>query len=218
MTDGNAPVARGYPVTEGANWILHRQPDDQIIDHKFSIWSGEHPVVLANEMPGEEGALAYIVSSLNAQAAPITHRWRSFGAHTWIYDPEPEWLEDHKFEVEWEPVYGAPQPASVAQGVVGCSSLTFGVVVENIAASDRNPIKRGIFIRKTSAKMAEYATKEGFHSTPLDNLRVASTVSSTHRSSPAATIGCPKMQTGADGSHWCCNRPSVSSTGSGGAA
>lgn len=40
---------------------------------------------------------------------PITHRWRSFGAHTWIYDPEPEWLEDHKFEVEWEPVYGAPQ-------------------------------------------------------------------------------------------------------------
>lgn len=46
---------------------------------------------------------------------PITHRWRSFGAHTWIYDPEPEWLEDHKFEVEWEPVYGAPQPASVAQ-------------------------------------------------------------------------------------------------------
>lgn len=61
----------------------------------------------------------------------------------------------------------------VAQTAVTSGTLTFGALVENIAASDRNPIKRGIFIRKTSAKMAEYATKEGCHSTPLDNLRAS---------------------------------------------
>lgn len=63
--------------------------------------------------------------------------------------------------------------AGVAQTAVTSGTLTFGALVENIAASDRNPIKRGIFIRKTSAKMAEYATKEGCHSTPLDNLRAS---------------------------------------------
>lgn len=49
--------------------------------------------------------------------------------------------------------------------------MIFGESVENIAASEDNPLKRGIFIRKTNAKMAEYATKEGINSTPLDNLR-----------------------------------------------
>jgi hypothetical protein len=68
---------------------------------------------IATVDPGE--VLKEISRRLTAHAQPITHRWRSFGALTWIYDPEPEWLEDHKFEVEWEPVYGAPQPASVAQ-------------------------------------------------------------------------------------------------------
>jgi hypothetical protein len=51
---------------------------------------------------------------LDHAQAPLTHRWRAPGAQTWIYDPEPEWLEDHKFEVEWEPVYGAPQRPGVA--------------------------------------------------------------------------------------------------------
>lgn len=50
---------------EYANWVLHRQPADQVADHKFSIWSGEHPVILANEVPGEEGALAHIIDVLN---------------------------------------------------------------------------------------------------------------------------------------------------------
>lgn len=52
-------------------------------------------------------------------------------------------------------------------------SLKFGNTVENIAASDRNPIKRGIFVRYVGSKMAEYVTKEGSHSTPADNLRLA---------------------------------------------
>jgi hypothetical protein len=58
------------------NWTLHRQSDDQMVDHRFSIWSAEHPVVLANEIPGEEGVLAHIVSILNAQGKPDYGAWR----------------------------------------------------------------------------------------------------------------------------------------------
>lgn len=75
---------RKSPGTEYANWVLHRQPADQIADHKFSIWSGERPVVLVNEVPGEEGALAYIVSVLNGaesdkEAVKLAYvkRWRT---------------------------------------------------------------------------------------------------------------------------------------------
>ncbi|MGR4927228.1 hypothetical protein ACIPUD_10480 [Bradyrhizobium sp. CAR08] len=67
-------------------------------------------------------------------------------------------------------VKSAIQSSDVARQVGSNGVLKFGDPVENMAASDRNPIKRGIFIRKASAKMAEYATKEGCHSTPLDNL------------------------------------------------
>lgn len=48
-----------------ARWELHRQPKDQISDHKFSIWCDGDIVVLANPVPGEEGVLATIVDALN---------------------------------------------------------------------------------------------------------------------------------------------------------
>lgn len=51
--------------------------------------------------------------------------------------------------------------------------LKFGDKVENIAASDDNPIKLGIFVRYMTPRMAEYVTEHGGHKTPADNLRLA---------------------------------------------
>lgn len=52
-------------------------------------------------------------------------------------------------------------------------ALKFGDQVENIAASEDNPIKRGIFVRYMTPRMAEYVTAHGSHKTPADNLRLA---------------------------------------------
>lgn len=60
--------------------------------------------------------------------------------------------------------------------------LKFGDKVENIAASDDNPIKLGIFVRYMTPRMAEYVTEHGGHKTPADNLRLAA--------QSAAPIGC----------------------------
>lgn len=50
--------------------------------------------------------------------------------------------------------------------------FVFGDYVTNIAASDNNPIKYGIFIRQlgSSSGDVEYATESGTHKTPLDNI------------------------------------------------
>lgn len=37
--------------------------------------------------------------------APVAYRWRQPGNKHWIYDPTPEWIEDHKHEIELEPLY-----------------------------------------------------------------------------------------------------------------
>lgn len=48
-----------------SEWELHRQPQDQIADHEYSIWCDGELVMMANSMPGEEGVLATIVAALN---------------------------------------------------------------------------------------------------------------------------------------------------------
>ena len=43
---------------------------------------------------------------------PVSYRWRQPGNKHWIYDPAPEWIEDHKHEIELEPLYtGVAQPS-----------------------------------------------------------------------------------------------------------
>lgn len=42
--------------------------------------------------------------------------------------------------------------------------------VVNIAASNRNPIKYGIFVRYLNSGMCEYVTAHGVHHTPIDNM------------------------------------------------
>ena len=44
--------------------------------------------------------------------------------------------------------------------------------VTNIAASENNPIKYGIFVRHLHCGEAEYVTAQGVHHTPLDNLEL----------------------------------------------
>lgn len=36
---------------------------------------------------------------------PVAYRWRQPGNKHWIYDPTPEWIEDHKHEIELEPLF-----------------------------------------------------------------------------------------------------------------
>lgn len=50
--------------------------------------------------------------------------------------------------------------------------LKFGDPVENIAASEDNPTKRGFFVR-SSGSMVEYASPLGVHHTPADNVRAS---------------------------------------------
>ena len=44
------------------------------------------------------------------QSQPVAYRWRPLGkfSSTWIYDPTPEWIEDHKNEIELEALYSHP--------------------------------------------------------------------------------------------------------------
>jgi hypothetical protein len=148
MTDGNAPVARGYPGTADALTL--------------------EAVALMHDAAADKlepaGSTRIDIYEYRTNVALMHRRWakrlRDMASTVGV--------RDH------------------AQCSTDCGNLTFGTFVENIAASDRNPIKRGIFIRKTSAKMAEYATKEGCHSTPLDNLRVAFAMTSTARATAAA--------------------------------
>lgn len=52
--------------------------------------------------------------------------------------------------------------------------FTFGQSVENIAASEDNPTKRGFFVRYCDhIRYAEYASQSGLHTTPVDNLRAS---------------------------------------------
>lgn len=51
----------------------------------------------------------YVAPSLHG---PVSYRWRKPGNKHWIYDPTPEWIEDHKHEIELEPLFtGVAQPA-----------------------------------------------------------------------------------------------------------
>lgn len=47
---------------------------------------------------------------------PVAYRWRAPGNKHWIYDPTPEWIEDHKHEIELEALY----TSSVASTKCGC--------------------------------------------------------------------------------------------------
>lgn len=50
--------------------------------------------------------------------------------------------------------------------------LKYADRVTNIAASEDNPIKYGIFVRHLHGGEAEYITAQGVHHTPLDNLEL----------------------------------------------
>lgn len=41
-------------------------------------------------------------------AQPVAWRWRPIGTSSWIYNPEPAWLEEHKSEIEYSPLYASP--------------------------------------------------------------------------------------------------------------
>lgn len=50
-------------------------------------------------------------------AAPVAWRWREPNATTWVYDPDPKWLAEHRHEVEAEPLYAHPTPLADAVAV-----------------------------------------------------------------------------------------------------
>lgn len=41
-------------------------------------------------------------------ATRASYRWRQPGNKHWIYDPTPEWIEDHRHEIELEALYASP--------------------------------------------------------------------------------------------------------------
>jgi hypothetical protein len=54
---------------------------------------------------------------------PAAYRWRPLGALEWIYDPTLPWIQDHKHEVEIEPLYTtsvSSTPGEPVQAASGC--------------------------------------------------------------------------------------------------
>lgn len=53
-----------------------------------------------------------IIEKWNTRAgpaqSPASYRWRQPGNKHWIYDPTPEWIEDHKHEIDLEALYASP--------------------------------------------------------------------------------------------------------------
>ncbi len=80
--------------------------------------------------------------------------------------------------------------------------FTFGQPVENIAASDDNPIKRGFFVQYCgpSERMVEYASPQGIHTTPADNLRASVTSGAAEAREPIAWRY--RFVTSVDGKEW----------------
>jgi hypothetical protein len=53
----------------------------------------------------------YLDAAQGAQE-PVAYRWRQPGNKHWIYDPTPEWIEDHRHEIELEALYASPVPST----------------------------------------------------------------------------------------------------------
>ena len=51
---------------------------------------------------------------------PLTYRWRPKGAELWIYDPAPQWVEDHQHDrdCEIEPVYSCEQVGNLRSQLI----------------------------------------------------------------------------------------------------
>lgn len=70
-----AAATSPHPRGKGL-WSLHKQPDDCVTEHAYSIWfsESEHenaaPVILANASPGDEDKLQEIVDLANAAPPP----------------------------------------------------------------------------------------------------------------------------------------------------
>lgn len=56
---------------------------------------------------------------LAASQEPVAWRWKPRDGEIWIYDPDPEWLEEHRHEVDAAPLYAAPLYAAPVPPVVG---------------------------------------------------------------------------------------------------
>jgi hypothetical protein len=57
----------------------------------------------------------YVNAVAQTGQQPVAYRWRQPGNKHWIYDPAPEWIEDHKHEIELEPLYTRPSAALLSR-------------------------------------------------------------------------------------------------------
>lgn len=83
---------------------------------------------------------------------PVAYRWRAPGNKHWIYDPTPEWIEDHKHEIELEPLY-AQTPAMAER--VKVLTAAFDRQCDNMAFVLNHAALLNAYYERFSTELAE---------------------------------------------------------------
>jgi hypothetical protein len=86
--------------------------------HCGSRFTQEHKDMI--EMALREAAVRGVAQAQSSEPVsmtfpatePIAYRWRAHGSENWIYDPTWAWIEDHRHEVEIEPLYTSPMSST----------------------------------------------------------------------------------------------------------
>lgn len=127
VTEGRAAIAAALAPREAEPVELRSSPGsardlaEELREYTAMKYAGDCKCGKCQLVP--RALVERIYHTLNstrgvAQAAPepAAYRWRQPGNKHWIYDPTPEWIEDHKHEIELEALYTSPVPSTDCEG------------------------------------------------------------------------------------------------------
>ena len=65
---------------------------------------------------------------VSEQGKPVAWRWKPKSATIWIYDPESQWLDEHRQDgIDIEPLYGSDEIASLRAQLASARKALEGV-------------------------------------------------------------------------------------------
>jgi hypothetical protein len=141
MTDRSSPGSAIRPLREDEVTALHDLADNGGLicdcDSSPELCHCSTVMMLCDEWR----AMRASVNPDVAQAAgePVSYRWRQPGnKHWWIYDPTPEWIEDHRHEIELEALYVGDVPQAA-----GCDRAAVAEAHEHVRDGIRTLSWRG---------------------------------------------------------------------------
>ena len=109
-----ADVAEGCAVPNGVTDRCRRElaEQDEAADEDYCICGlDQHErakAVRDSLRKAKDGAPEHPAYTA-PRGEPVAWRWRAKGASLWVYDPDGEWLKEHKGSIEAEPLFTRPQ-------------------------------------------------------------------------------------------------------------